>query len=127
LSSTTIRSLPAEGVPFDLADIARALQATEPYTRDGHAARTLIRVADLRIVVVALSAGKRMAEHHASVTAAVQVLSGRVRLELDEGNVALSAGQLLVLEPELAHAVAAEVDSVIMLTLGWRAAEPAEP
>lgn len=116
---------PEQGVTFDLAAVARELQAEELYQRDGQAGRTLIRVSDLRIVVIALRAGKRISEHQANVTASVQTLSGRVRLQLEEESAEVGEGQMIVLGSGLAHDVTAEVDSVIVLTLGWRGAEPA--
>ncbi|MBZ0231024.1 MAG: cupin domain-containing protein [Deltaproteobacteria bacterium] len=88
---------------------------------EGQAARTLIRSADLRIVVVALAAGATISEHHAAVTASVHTLTGRVRLQLPERSVEVAAGQLLVLGAGLAHDVHAETDSAFLLTLGWPA------
>lgn len=122
----TIPGSSGQWVDFDLPAIVRELQAEETYLRDGQAARTLLRASDLRIVVIALRAGKRISEHHANVTASVQTMTGRVCLHLDEGRAReLAAGQLLVLGPGLAHDVIAEIDSAIVLTLGWRA-EPAQ-
>jgi quercetin dioxygenase-like cupin family protein len=114
---------PDDGVTFDLETIARELREEPPYVREGQTARTLVRSSDLRIVVVALAAGKTISEHHASVTASIQTLSGHIRLQLPERNVAVEEGQLLVLGAGLTHDVAAETDSIFLLTLGW----PAKP
>lgn len=122
----TIPESSVHWVDFDLSAVARELQAEEMYFRDGQAARTLLRAFDLRIVVIAMRAGKRISEHHANVTASIQTLTGRVRLHFDEGSAELAAGQLLVLGPGLTHDVIAEIDSAIVLTLGWRAAEPGQ-
>lgn len=114
---------PDHGVTFDLAAVARELRAEEPYLREGQTARTLIRTADLRIVVVALKSGKTISEHHASVTASVQTLSGHIRLQLPERTVDVPEGQLLVMGAGLAHDVYAETDSTFLLTLGWPASK----
>ena len=104
---------------FDLAVVARELRAEEPYLREGQTARTLIRTPDLRIVVVALKNGKTISEHHASVTASVQTLSGHIRLQLPERTIDVPEGQLLVMGAGLPHDVYAETDSTFVLTLGW--------
>lgn len=112
---------PDQGVRFDLDEVVRELRADEQYLREGQTSRTLIRAADLRIVVVALQAGKTISEHHAKVTAAVQTLSGDIRLQLPERNVEVPVGQILVMGAGLTHDVYAETDSAFVLTLGWPA------
>jgi len=110
---------PEHGVTFDLAHVARELRAEDPYLREGQTARTLIRTPDLRIVLIALKRGKTISEHHASVTASVQTLSGHLRLQLPDRTVDVAEGQLLVLGAGLPHDVCAETDSTFLLTLGW--------
>jgi quercetin dioxygenase-like cupin family protein len=110
-----------QGVTFDLEAVAHELCAEEPYLREGQTARTLIRTPDLRIVVIALKRGKRISEHHASVTASVQTLTGHIRLQLPERSVDVPEGQLLVLGAGLSHDVYAEADSTFLVTLGWPA------
>ncbi len=111
------------GVLFELGALARELCNDETYAREGHAARTLIRSSDLRIVLIAIQAGKTISEHRANVTASVQALSGRLRLQLPDRNAEVPAGHLLVLGPGLRHDVHAEEDSTFLLTLGWPASE----
>lgn len=112
---------PDDGVTFDLEAIARELRAEAPYVREGQTARTLIRSSDLRIVFIALQAGKTISEHHANVTASVQTLSGHIRLQLPDRSVDVPEGKLLVLDVGLSHDVYAETDSTFLLTLGWPA------
>lgn len=109
------------GVTFDFESIAGELRAEDAYAREGHTARTLIRSPDLRIVVIALAAGKTISEHQASATASVQTLSGHIRLQLPDRGVDLPAGQILVLGAGLSHDVYAETDSTFLLTLGRQA------
>ncbi len=110
---------PIHGATFELGAIADELRQEPTYASEGQAARTLVREPDLRIVLVALKNGRRMAEHHAEVTATVHTLSGQVRLRLPERAVELPAGQLLVLGRGLRHDVEAQADSLLLLTLGW--------
>ncbi len=108
------------GAVFDLAAAERELRTQDAYARDGHTARTLVREADLRIVLLVMRAGSQIAEHHADETASIHALAGQVRLHLPDHVVELAAGQLLVLEPGLRHDVEAVGDSACLLTLGWQ-------
>lgn len=83
----------------------------------GHAARTVIRETDLRVVVIAMRAGATLAEHHASATATVHVLHGQLHVRLDEHTVELAADQLLPIERGLAHEVVAIEPSAFVLVL----------
>jgi quercetin dioxygenase-like cupin family protein len=112
-----------QGVTFDLETVAAELRAEEAYRQEGHTARTLIRTVDLRIVAIALAAGKTMSEHHANVTASVQTLSGHIRLQLPDREVDVVEGRLLVLGAGISHDVYAETDSTFLLTLGWPASK----
>lgn len=113
-----------DSATFDLDAVVRSLRTDAGYARDGHAARTLLRQPDLRVVLIALRAGSAIKEHRAHETASIQALAGRVRLTLREGRgareVELGRGQLLALAPDLPHDVHALEDSALVLTLGWR-------
>jgi quercetin dioxygenase-like cupin family protein len=109
-----------QGTIFDLAAVDSELRREDAYQRDGHTARTLVRKPDLRIVLVVMKAGARIAEHRADETAAVHALSGHVRLRLPDSTADLAAGRMLVLERGLKHDVEAVADSAFLLTLGWR-------
>jgi quercetin dioxygenase-like cupin family protein len=106
------------GSTFDLASVRRALQAELHYQRDGHAARTLVRAPDLRVVLMVLRRGTRIAEHHANETVSIHTIGGHLRLHLPDCVIDLETGQLLALAPGLPHDVEAPVDSVFILTLG---------
>lgn len=110
---------PDHGVTFELEAVARELQAEDAYQREGQAGRTLVRTPDLRVVVTALQAGKKVSPHRAQVTATLQTLSGHLRLQLPQRVVEAPAGHVLVLGAGLPHDVFAETDSVFVLTLGW--------
>ena len=109
-----------QGVDFDLAAIDAELRRADAYQRDGHTARTLIRERDLRVVLIVMKAGARIAEHQANDTASIHALSGHVRLTLPDRVADLPAGRLLVLERGLRHDVEAVAESAFLLTLGWQ-------
>lgn len=123
----TTHTIPEPGVPLDLARIQRELRDDQLYVRVGQTARTLVRAPDLRVVIVALAAGKTLSEHHANVSASVQTLSGQIQLQLPERRVSVPAGHVLLLGPTVPHDVYAETDSTFLITLGWPATDaPAE-
>jgi quercetin dioxygenase-like cupin family protein len=108
------------GATFDLTAVDREMRQEDAFARDGHTARTLVREPDLRVVLVAMRAGARIAEHGAAVTASIYALSGHIRLHLPAETVDLPSGRLLVLEKGLRHAVEAVDESTFLLTLGWQ-------
>lgn len=108
-----------DGVSFDLDGIDQELRQEERYDRAGQVARTLVRTADLRIVMIVAKAGNQIAEHQANETASIQVLSGRIHLMLPSRSVELGSGQLIVLESGLRHSVDVMDDCAFLLTLGW--------
>jgi quercetin dioxygenase-like cupin family protein len=111
------------GAIFDLAAIEAEMRTEPAYAREGHTARTLVREPDLRIVLVAMKAGGRIAEHRANDTASVQTVRGHVRLRLPDSIAELPAGQVLVLERGLRHDVEAVAESAFLLTLAWKGKE----
>jgi quercetin dioxygenase-like cupin family protein len=108
------------GAVFDLAAIDAELRREDAYGRDGHTARTLVREGDIRVVLIVMRAGARIAEHRANETASIHALSGHVRLRLPDRDAELLAGRLLVLERGLPHDVEAISESAFLLTLGWK-------
>jgi quercetin dioxygenase-like cupin family protein len=108
------------GVVFSVGSIHQDLVREEAYARKGHTARTLVREPGLRVVLFAMKAGARIAEHSVDEAATVHVLSGQLRLRLPSGAVELGADQLLLLERAVPHDVEALADARFLLTLGWK-------
>jgi quercetin dioxygenase-like cupin family protein len=119
---------PEFGVAVDLTQIAGEMHGEAEYTHGhGHAARTIIRAHDLRVVLIAMRPGAHIDEHVAQATVAIQVISGRVRIRLprlarqhEDRLEELTPGRLLGMEGGLAHAVEALEESALLITLGWR-------
>jgi quercetin dioxygenase-like cupin family protein len=117
---------PELGAVFDLAAIEHELRREEPYAREGHTGRTLVREPDLRVVLIAIRAGERMAEHAANATMSIYTLAGLVRVRLprldpqhEDRMVELPSGQLLALERGLTYDIEAVTNGAFLLTLGW--------
>jgi len=100
------------------AELAR-LRDEETWRRTGRHARTLIKDADLRVVLIALGAGMRMEEHHAPGRITVQTLAGRLTLHAAGQTVDLPVGHVLTLGPAVPHDVEAREESAFLLTIAW--------
>jgi quercetin dioxygenase-like cupin family protein len=110
---------PQHGALFDPATLIAEMMREEGYRRAGHTAHTLVLTDDLRVVLLVMKARSTIAEHQVNETAAVHVLSGRIRLELPARVVEVGAGELFVLGAGLRHNVLALEDSAYFLTFGW--------
>lgn len=100
------------------AELAR-LRDEETWRRTGRHARTLVKDADLRVVLIALQRGMRMAEHHAPGRITVQTIVGRLTLRVAGQTIDLPVGHLLTLGPALPHDVEAREESAFLLTIAW--------
>jgi quercetin dioxygenase-like cupin family protein len=100
------------------AELAR-LRDEETWRRTGRHARTLVKDADLRVVLIALGAGMRMEEHHAPGRITVQTLAGRLALRAAGQIVDLPVGHVLTLGPAIPHDVEAREESAFLLTIAW--------
>ncbi len=104
---------------LDLAEELAQLRDEAMWHRAGRHARTLVKDADLRVVLIALRAGNRMEEHHAPGRITIQALVGRLALRVGERTVALPAGHVLTLGPGIPHDVEAREESAFLLTIAW--------
>ncbi len=112
---------PASALPvLDLDAAGDRLRAQAPWCVHGHAAATLVRERDLRVVLIELRAGAHMPEHRTVAQVSIHALRGRVRLIVADRTVTLVAGQVLILDGNVAHDVHAAVDSALLLTIAWR-------
>ncbi|CAA9575035.1 MAG: hypothetical protein AVDCRST_MAG18-2447 [uncultured Thermomicrobiales bacterium] len=95
------------------------LHDEETWQRTRCHARTLVKDADLRVVLIALRAGVRMEEHHAPGRITVQTLAGRLSLRVTGRTVDLPVGHILTLGPAIPHDVEAREESAFLLTIAW--------
>jgi quercetin dioxygenase-like cupin family protein len=105
---------------FDLASELDQLHRDESWLQPaGRSSKTLVKYADLRIVLIAMKADTRMHEHTAAGRISVHSLNGHIRLHLPGRIVDLPAGHLLTLDRCVPHDVEATEDSAFLLTLSW--------
>jgi quercetin dioxygenase-like cupin family protein len=86
----------------------------------GRNAKTLIKYDDFRVVLTALAAGTRIAEHRTEGRISVQGVAGLVRLHVQGQAFDLAPGMLLALDRGVTHDVeAVDQDSAFLLTIAW--------
>jgi len=94
-----------------LIDVAReeilALADETKFAADGIASRTLLRTANLRVVLLGFAEGRELTEHTSTQSAVVQLLSGECEFSLGGKPHAAKAEDLIYLPPNLRHAVSA--------------------
>lgn len=105
--------------PTDLTELGAELLADARAQESGRSATSLVAGpgTPLKQVLLALSAGSVLQDHRAPGPATLQVLEGRVALTWDGERQILRAGQWAPI-PNAVHGLAAEQDSVAVLTVG---------
>ena len=99
------------------ATVITDLAAELPLPEDGTLSRTLYRDQDVQLVGFAFAEGEELTEHASALSVAVQVVSGRLWLQLGEVETELTAGGWVHMPPRLRHAVRALEPSVMILTM----------
>jgi quercetin dioxygenase-like cupin family protein len=121
---TTVRSLSSVNEPLmqiDLLAACEQLRQEERWRTTGRNAMTVVKYRDLRIVLEVMRPGPRMEDGHSDAANALvlQVLSGRLRVELDGQGVELSAGRLLALDHRVPSEVRALEESAFLIWVSW--------
>jgi len=99
-----------------LGELGAELVARARDDETRRAARSVLSLPDLRATVVALAAGAELPENEPRGGASLQVLLGSVVLRTDGQDVTVAAGEILAI-PAQRHAIRAEEDSALLLTV----------
>lgn len=108
--------------PYLQVDLPAEVDALRhgPEWAGGRNAKTLVKYDDFRIVLTALAAGNRVAEHKTEGRISIQSVSGRIRVHLDGRTLDLTPGMLVALDRGVPHDVeAVGEDSAFLLTIAW--------
>ena len=121
-SSDTADTAPTHVIPeaawcFELLREAEALKNGSQYRTTGHAARTLFKSPQLRIVLIVLRRHAELKEHKTNEPVSLQVLEGTLRVALPKRTVEPVAGALVVMEPSVMHDIIALADSAFVLSM----------
>lgn len=93
------------------------LRANSPIPESGLGHATALTHPDVRVVILAFSAGHVLKEHSAPFPLLMQALDGDLVVRADGRETTLRPGALLRLDAGLRHEVEALADSRLMLTL----------
>jgi quercetin dioxygenase-like cupin family protein len=104
-----------------LMDSARekivSLPAETQYAPNGIVSRTVLREANMRVVLFGFAEGQELTEHTSTQQALIQVLSGECEFSLAGKPHRMKSGDLLHMPPNLPHAVKATSQFSMLLTL----------
>jgi quercetin dioxygenase-like cupin family protein len=89
----------------------------------GRKSKMLVKYPEFRIVLVTMRAGSRWNEHKTPSRIFVQVLRGHILFRAPHATFNLRTGQLLTLDPGIAHSVDSTGDSAFLLTLSGPASQ----
>lgn len=102
-----------------LIDLHAEMDRFVPDRASGRRSETLVKSADLRVVLVTMRAGTVLQEHSAPGTMTMQPLGGRFIFSADGEDREVVAGDLIAAAPGVRHAVHALDDGAFLLTLAW--------
>jgi quercetin dioxygenase-like cupin family protein len=88
-------------------DIPLAMTRSEP----------LLEAGGMKVLRIEVPQGSDLPRHATPDAATLQCIAGSIVIGLDDDEVRLSPGQLIFLEAHQPHAVCANVDSVLLLTM----------
>ena len=124
-SSDRLRPPPSERFAgaehrIDLESAVEALRREPHGTKEKHRQITVFHKGPLRIVLFAFEAGGGLPEHRAPGYIVIHTLRGRIHVKTLNAQYELSAGQALMLDPEVVHDVTAaeQSDMLLPITLG---------
>lgn len=119
--------LAATSLKFNLDEEIRQLRA-EPRWQAGHTAKTIAKYADFRVVLVVMKAGAQLVQHRTAGRISIQACRGCIRVlfngAFENETVEMTAGDLLMLDREVAHNVEALTDCAFLLTIAWPSLDP---
>ena len=108
---------------FELAEEAAALRTETSFLEGDRNARTLTKAGAFRLVLVVFRAGATFDENDQRGSVALQVLDGRVDVQVGEDRIDIGAAEIAVVSPNHPWKAVAMTDGLLLLHLTW----PPEP
>ena len=109
---------------FDLERELQRLRAEDHQSPNGHRQITLLHHGPVAQVLFVFQAGGEMPRHTAHGWVTLQVLEGRLTVELGDHSHDLTAGCLLTFDPQVPHSVRANEESAMLLTVHIQEGKP---
>lgn len=104
-------------IVIDLKRAASGLMQEMTREPHGHRQRTLYKHGPATLALFCFQQGSGLQEHRANGTVVISVLEGKLTVTTSMATHSLEAGQLLVLAAGVSHAVFADAQSVMLLTV----------
>lgn len=115
--SSLARSIDDELMYFRISEEIERWIPEEGLEPGRRVTRALVKQGPLRMVLIALGPGARIAEHRAEGAIMVQAISGEIRFEVGGEVRDLAAGDFLTLRAGLQHAVGSESGGAFLLVM----------
>lgn len=107
----------ANQMAIDLQEAIARLRAEPGAGEGGRRQETLYRQGGSTVALFAFDRFTHLAEHKAKGFVSMHVLRGRLKVTAEDKIHDLRAGQILFLAPDVSHAIAAEEESEMLLTI----------
>jgi quercetin dioxygenase-like cupin family protein len=105
---------------FNLADELRQLRDLDSWQRSsGRSSKTLVKHPNLHIVLILMKAKSQMSEHHVDAHISIQVLQGKIFVQLPNEKIEIGSGELFALDYGIPHEVEATEESAVLITISW--------
>jgi quercetin dioxygenase-like cupin family protein len=110
------RILDAAFVFVDTEKYIRQLHSEEAWLHNGRNSMTVFKNKQLTIVMICLHDGAVIENNSVDGLLTIQVLEGKIKMEIETEEIEAAKGQLLTLHPYVTHSIEAWEDTVLLLT-----------
>jgi quercetin dioxygenase-like cupin family protein len=117
------RSLNVPVVHVGLGQEVARLRSEQEFSQGDRNARTLAKLGAFRLVIVVFRSGAQFDELDQRGTVALQVLEGRLELQVEAETVEISEAEIAIVAPNHDWRAVTRSDGVLLLHLAW----PPEP
>jgi quercetin dioxygenase-like cupin family protein len=101
----------------DVQTLAYNLNEKAEFASDGIVSKTIVDEKFAKIILFGFAAGQSLSEHASSMPAVIHILSGKGRVLLGEEWHDAVPGSWFFMPPGLNHAIQADEDTVMLLTM----------
>jgi len=93
------------------------LESSEFWKTEDRTAKTLVKEGNFSVVLTLMKTGAVLKEHQAEGNVSIQVLHGRIRLNLDQDTLELNEGEMMILNPGVRHSVEALDETAFVMNI----------
>jgi len=115
--SSLDRPLTGDVLVLDLDNERREAADASILGQSGRSARTLLKDGGLRVTLIVLAPGGKLAEHRAEGPITIQPLDGRIRFTAGEASHEIGPGELLFAGPGVTHEVSSDSGGSFLLSV----------